>query len=157
MSGHCPKCGTYCEEDDDRFCGACRTKANETYSDIVNARARIATLETALAAMTAERDKAIRERDEARHGRTVANGDIAKACSGTSARTACELVDLWAKALAAMTKERDDQAEAVRVLGHEGRECFVVFARMNKEEMMKHLHPKTDANPIARAAMEGER
>ena len=54
-------------------------------------------------------------------------------------------------------KERDAQAEAVRVLGHEVRECFVVFARMNKDEMMKHLHPKTDANPIARAAVEGER
>jgi hypothetical protein len=23
MSGHCPGCGTYCEEDDDRLCGRC--------------------------------------------------------------------------------------------------------------------------------------
>jgi hypothetical protein len=23
MSGHCPGCGTYCEEDDDRLCGKC--------------------------------------------------------------------------------------------------------------------------------------
>jgi len=55
----------------------------------------------------------------------------------------------------ALTAERDAQAEAVRVLGHEVRECFVVFGRMNKEEMMNHLHPKTDANAIARAAVEG--
>lgn len=55
----------------------------------------------------------------------------------------------------ALRRERDELREAVLVLGHEVRECFVVFARMNKDEMMNHLHPKTDANPIARKAVEG--
>lgn len=54
MSGHCPKCGTYHEEDDNRVCGACarRSDTNEGKSDA----ARIAGLESILAAVTAERD-----------------------------------------------------------------------------------------------------
>ena len=69
--------------------------------------ARIAALEAQVKALTEERDQACRERADAQHRYTVAMHDISKACAGTTARSACEVVELW-------RKERDAQAEAVK-------------------------------------------
>lgn len=137
MSGHCPKCGTYCEEDDDRFCGACRTKANETYSDIVNARARIATLETALAAMTADRDGEMWLKKLAWAERDIARARHAEVC-----------------------KERDAQAEAVSLLAGECSEwrlAHVCSPVSLIDAPIIRARKRTMNNPIARAAVEGER
>ena len=73
------------------------------------AEARIAALESQVKALTEERDQARREHADAQHRYTVAMHDISTACAGTAARSACEVVELW-------RKERDAQAEAVRVL-----------------------------------------
>ena len=68
---------------------------------------KIAALEAQVKALTEERDQARREHADAQHRYTVAMHDISKACAGTTARSACEVVELW-------RKERNAQAEAVR-------------------------------------------
>lgn len=55
--------------------------------------------------------------------------------------------------IAALEAELAAEREAVRVLADEVRECFVIFGRMKPSDMMDHLHPKTQANPIASAAI----
>ena len=70
-------------------------------------QSHISALEAQVKALTEERDQACRERADAQHRYTVAMHDISKACEGTTARSACEVVELW-------RKERNAQAEAVR-------------------------------------------
>lgn len=79
MSGHCPKCGTYHEEDDDRVCGKC--------NDIDRLNRENADLDARLRRMHIDRDN-----------------------------FRAEATDLRAR-MADAEKARDEQAEAVRVLG----------------------------------------
>lgn len=37
MSGHCPGCGTYCEEDDSRLCGRCIDRAQAFGPELLRA------------------------------------------------------------------------------------------------------------------------
>jgi len=111
-----------------------------------------------------------------------ANPDEPCTC-GVTERTEREMHAAWRKraeeaetALAAMTKERDDQAEAVRVLGmcvEARRREKIARDGFNVHDATKQTHAHhdwvkaiedrftadglVDTNPIARAAVEGER
>jgi len=126
------------------------------------AETRIAALESQVKALTAERDQAIRERGDAQRRYTTAMHDISKACAGTTAWSACEVVELWREDL-------DAQAEAVRVLGGYVRlgevawdNNLLMWDSGEQEGSFPELPRQweeaaqaVNANPIARAAVEG--
>ena len=142
MSGHCPKCGAYHEEDDDRLCPACKPKPI-SLDELRAAGLRLPDGFSDAADYVAD----------VRHG-------------GRDAR-----ITELETALAVMTKDRDAQAEAVRVLAAEcemSRVCVEpdpIYGWDEPRHLADHymdwrelgkMREQTDANPIAAAAVEGK-
>ena len=112
--------------------------------------ARIAALEAQVKALTEERDQACRERADAQHRYTVAMHDISKACAGTTARSACEVVELW-------RKERDAQVEVIGRNQQGAASIVELCKRITSGNAVHHARNiSTIAGSIAaRAAVEG--
>lgn len=126
-------------------------------------KARISALETALAAMTAERDKVSEQCDDFMRSLGVdALGVDAEIWAQPSAHGNDRL--RWAvlicQKIEERKKERDEQAEAVRVLAGEcceWRVAHVCSPVSLIDAPIIRARKRTMNNPIARAAVEGEK
>lgn len=112
--------------------------------------------------------------DRTHHGTNCAyRADPDEPCTcGVTERTEREMHAAWRKraeeaetALAAMTAERDARDVAIGVLGDRVRSCEHMLAcyRVGRRpsdvalDTARHTAQEVDANPLARAAVEGER